>query len=110
MGGGLIHHEPSVHDTLLQDVQCLPEFQRCGWLGYFMRLDGFDEGIALEFSQTFSEGKATVKGLEFVVTKERIVDISGLPIDGENYPTSRDARSARAEFMVQGDPLINIDN
>lgn len=96
MGGGLIWNEPSVHDILLHDAQCLKKFQRCGWFDYFMKLDGFDEGIALKLTQTFSKGRAIVKALEVVATKERISEVSGLPADGEHYSASRDARSARA--------------
>lgn len=69
-----------------------------------MKLDGFDEGIALKFSEMFSEGRATVKGLEVVATEERIIEVTGLPSDGENYPTSRDAKLARAEFTKPNDP------
>lgn len=72
-----------MHDVLLQDAQCLAKFRNCRWSDYFLRLDVFDKNIALEFTHTFSEGKATVKGLEVVVTEERIIEVTRLPIDGK---------------------------
>lgn len=43
-----------------------------------------------------------------MATKERIVEVTGLPIDGEHYPIFRDSRSTRAEFIVHGDPPISV--
>lgn len=44
-----------------------------------------------------------------MATEERIVEVTGLLADGEYYPTSRDSKSARAEFIKYGDPPINVD-
>lgn len=68
----LFEHKQWEDNTLLQYAQCLAKFQKCGWIDYFLKLDGFNEGISLEFSKTFSEGKAIVKGLEVVAIEERI--------------------------------------
>jgi len=74
-----------------------------------LKLNGFDENVALEFAQTLSEGKAMVKGLEVLAIEEIIVEVIGLPVDGKNYPVTRDARSARAEFTEPGDPPLIVD-
>lgn len=44
-----------------------------------------------------------------MATKERIVEVSRLPVEGEHYPSFRDVRLARAEFIVHGDPPISVD-
>lgn len=49
MGSQLIRNEPTVHDVILQDALFLAEFKNCGWLDYFLKLDSFNEDIALEF-------------------------------------------------------------
>lgn len=108
IGGQLIRNEPIVHDVILQEDVCLEKFQNYGWLDY-LKLQSFIEDIATEFAQTFSNGKAMVKGLEVVVTEERIAEIIGLSIDGEPYPTSRDARTVRVKFIEPGDPPLVVD-
>lgn len=50
-----------------------------------------------------------MKGLEIVATTERIVEATGLLAEGEHYLVSRDARLARVEFTIHGNPPINID-
>lgn len=72
MGGGLIRNEPTVHDVLMQDAPCKAEFKNYVWLDYLLKINGFNEDFALEFSQTLSEGKTMVKGLEVIATEERI--------------------------------------
>jgi len=109
MGGGLIRNEPIVHDALLQDALSQVEFRNCGWMDYFLKLNGFNENIAFEFAQTLSDGKAMVRGSEVLATEERIAEVTGLPIHGEEYPVSKDARLARAEFTKPRDPPLTID-
>lgn len=44
-----------------------------------------------------------------IATEERIAEVMGLPANGEPYPTSRDARSARVEFTEPTDPPLVVD-
>lgn len=39
----------------------------------------------LEFSHNFCNQKAIVQGLDITVTMETIADVSGLPLEGEQY-------------------------
>lgn len=87
----------------------MAEFRNCRWLDYCLKLDSYDEDIAQEFAQTFSEGKIVVKGLEVIVTEERIVEVMGLLVDGEPYPTTKDLRSAKAEFIEPSDLPLVVD-
>lgn len=74
-----------------------------------MKLNGFNEDIALEFSQTLFEGKSMVKGMEVLATEEIIAEVTGFPSNGENYPASRDTKSARAEYTKPGNPPLSVD-
>lgn len=74
-----------------------------------MKLTEFNEEIVREFTSILSDGEAQVKGLRVVVTEEWIAEVTGLPTNGENYPESKDACSAREEFTRQGDPPLVID-
>lgn len=56
-----------------------------------------------------SKGKATVKGLEVIATEERIAEVIGFPVDGENYPASKDTKSTRSKFTEPNDPPLSID-
>lgn len=93
----------------MYDAPYLAEFRNCGWLDYFLKLDSYNEEIGHEFAQTFFEGKAVVKGLEVIVTKERIMEVTGLPASGEPYPTTKDARFSRAEFIEPNDPPLVVN-
>lgn len=109
MGGPPVHHEPIVHDVLLQDQDCEPKFRNSGWLDYFLKLTEFNKEVAREFTHTFFGGEDQVKGLRVVAIKEWIVEVTGLPTNGEKNPESKDAQSVRAKFMRQGDPPLVID-
>ena len=52
----------------------------------------------MEFMTTFDEGEALVWGLRVVATKERIVEVIGLPTIREYYSNEHDARYSRAHF------------
>jgi hypothetical protein len=60
-------------------------FNNYGWLNYFLSLDAYNEDAAREFSRTFSEDEASIWGLTVVATDQRIVEVTGLPTDGENF-------------------------
>ena len=52
--------EPVDHTVLLSDVEVVRRFNACGWLGYFLSLMAYDEEVAVEFTRTFDEGKASI--------------------------------------------------
>lgn len=109
MGGSLIRNEPTTHTIILQDQICEPKFRQYCWMDYFLKLNGFDNDIALEFSQTFSNGEAMVKGLKVNAIEEHIAEVSRLPMEGEKYPESEYARFAREKFSRPRDPPLNVD-
>jgi hypothetical protein len=59
-------------------------FQKCEWLGYFERLRGFDDEVAMEFSQNFQsirdqEFVTTIRGITIRVNEASISKVSSLP-------------------------------
>lgn len=104
MGGHLIRHEPIDHSILLQDVLHVPLFRQYGWLDYFLKLRAFNTDIAEEFTRTFHDEEAKVRGITVNASIDRIVEVTGLPQVGEPFPRGRDARSDRAEFTRPNDP------
>ena len=92
----------------LLDVEAIRKFNTCGWLGYFLSLNAFDEEVDTEFTRTFDEGEAFVWGLTVIAIEEHIVEVTGLPIIGEHYRNTHDVRSARAQFARPTDPQMDI--
>ena len=91
------------HTILLLDIEEVRRFNACGWLGYFLSLTIFDEEAVTKFTRTFNEGEAIVWGLTIVTIEEKIVEITRLPVVGEHYPNTDDARSAKAQFVTPTD-------
>ena len=108
MGGSSQRRESVKHTLLLSDVEAVRRFNACGWLGYFLSLMAYDEEAVIEFTKTFNEGKALVWGLKVVAIEECIIEVTWLPIVGENYPSSHDARSVRAQFTSPHDPQLDV--
>lgn len=98
MGGPPVHHEPTVHEILLQDQDCEPVFCNSGWLDYFLKMTEFNKEIARDFTHTFADGEAYVKRLIVVVIEEWIAEVTRFPTEGEKYPKSKDACSVRENF------------
>lgn len=57
---------------LLQDPLCESEQRRCGWIDYFLKVNGFNNDIFMEIPHTFLNGEAMVKGLKVISKKEWI--------------------------------------
>lgn len=96
------------HIVFLLDVEVIIRFNTCRWLGYFLSLTIFDEEAAAEFTRTFDEGEAFVWGLMMIAIEACISEVTGLPAIGEHYPSTHDARSARAQFTRPTDPQMDI--
>lgn len=108
MGGDPIHHEPTVHDVLLQDSLYEHYFRRHSWIVYFLKIRDYNEEIASKFMHSFNEGEAIVKGLRVIATKQWIAEVTGL-LGEELFPESKDARSAKAEFTLPIDGPLTVD-
>jgi len=59
--------------------------QESGFLPLLQKFYGFDKVVVLEFTRTFKGGQVTVGSLKFKVTKESIVQATGLPLTGEHW-------------------------
>ena len=54
MGGFVVRHEPAATDALRWNRKVLEIFEEVGWMEYFERLNGFHEGMVLQFSQNLA--------------------------------------------------------
>jgi hypothetical protein len=83
MGGQSVRHE--LEDTMgFQNNQKVWKvFENTSWNVYFDRLKGSNEEIATKFALNLREGISQVCGIEILVTEEAIVEVSGLPQNGQ---------------------------
>lgn len=57
----------------------------------------------------FSEGEASIKGLQVIAIEKRIDEVTGFPYDGELFPKAKDARSAREELTHPANGPLSMD-
>jgi hypothetical protein len=82
MGGPVIWHEPTMTALLELYPEVYQIFLQAGWLGYFQRLQGFDQQQVLQFARNLQEDHSIVQGVWIPVTEEDIAQVSGLPTNG----------------------------
>jgi hypothetical protein len=51
-------------------------------MGYFQRLQGFDQQEVLQFARNLQEDHSTIQGVRIPITEDDIAQVSGLPIIG----------------------------
>ena len=73
---------------------------------YYLSLKQFDQEIALQFHNTLRDGYATVKGICIEFTEEVVVEVTGLPTNGERWMEDMDVHAAKEQFLVHGDPRL----
>jgi hypothetical protein len=57
MGARFNRREPTKPSKIYDNPGIIDDFRRSQWLGYFERLRGFDDEIALEFALNFQDIK-----------------------------------------------------
>jgi hypothetical protein len=85
MGVGFKKREPIKPSRVYDNPKILEIFQKCNWLGYFERLRGYDDEVAMEFSLNFQniqekEYVATMRGLIIRINEASIKKVSSLPM------------------------------
>ena len=78
-----MRHEPEDTTRVQNNQEVWKIFENTGWNVYFDRLKGSNEEIAMEFTLNLREGSSRVHGIEIPVTEESIVEVSGLPQNGQ---------------------------
>jgi hypothetical protein len=63
MGGPIIRYEPATTTLLELYPEVYQIFQQTGWLGYFQRLQGFDQQQVLQFAQNLQQDHSIVQGV-----------------------------------------------
>jgi hypothetical protein len=82
MGGPVIRYKPTMTTLLELYPEVYQIFQQASWLGYFQRLQGFDQQQVLQFSHNLQEDHSIVQGVRIPVTEDDIAQVLGLPVTG----------------------------
>lgn len=85
---GIDHHEPSSQQVLentssFQASKAL--FAMHGWFQFFNHFNGYDDGVSLQFANSFDGNEAQIGDLTLVVSDLTISKATGLPMEGEKW-------------------------
>jgi hypothetical protein len=106
MGGPVIRHEPATTALLELYPEVYQIFLQAGWLGYFQRLQGFDQQQVLQFAQNLQEDHSIVQGVRIPVTEEDIAQVSGLPTNGIRWFSRKHIiLNAQQDFFLPGEQI-----
>lgn len=84
---------------LYPDIQ--KRFREAGWEQFFSRCASYHEGVARAFMEGFNGQQVTVVGISFPVIEELIVEVTGLPADGEREFKSHFLASIDVPFFLK---------
>jgi hypothetical protein len=82
MGGSIIRYEPATTALLEHYPEAYHFFLQAGWLGYFQRLQWYDQQQVLQFAQNLQEDHSIVQGVHILVIEEDIAEVLGLLTNG----------------------------
>lgn len=85
IGGDLQRYELVDHTILLNDAPTHEIFRRRGCLYYCLSLKGFNKEVSLQFMSTLKDEVAEVKGLKIEFIEDVVIEVIGLPQDGEPW-------------------------
>jgi hypothetical protein len=106
MGGPVIRYEPAMTTLLELYPEVYQIFQQAGWLGYFQRLQGFDQQQVLQFAQNLQQDHSIVQGVRIPVTEDDIAQVSGLPITGIHWFSRKHIiLNAQQDFLLPGEQV-----
>jgi hypothetical protein len=109
MGGGLNKLEPTETNLICGNPSMLQIFEQAGWMAFFSQLQGYNDAIALEFSQQFHSNTTTIQGLIMEVTQESISQAVGLLTTREHWFKNKvDGHGATKSFLRAGEKVVNI--
>jgi hypothetical protein len=106
MGGSVIRYEPTTIALLEHYPVAYQNFLQAGWLGYFQRLQWYDQQQVLQFAQNLQEDHSIVQGVQISVTEEDIVQVSGLPTNGIcMFSRKHIILNAQQDFLFPGEQI-----
>lgn len=84
MAIGFIRREPTIHSRLHDNLEVVTIFQKMGWMKFFDMINGYDDGIAIDFSRNYEETQeqefvTQVKGMQIVVNEEVVSQATRIP-------------------------------
>jgi hypothetical protein len=106
MGGPFIRYKPTTIALLELYPEAYQIFLQAGWLGYFQRLQGFDQQQVLQFARNLEEYHSIVQGVRILVTEEYIAQVSGLPTNGLHlFSRKHIILNAQQDFLLLGEQI-----
>ena len=106
MGGSVICYKPATISLLELYLEAYQIFLQAGWLGYFQRLQGFDQQQVLQFAQNLQEDHSIVQGVQISITEEDIAQVSGLPTNGIHmFIHKHIILNAQQDFLLPGEQI-----
>jgi hypothetical protein len=106
MGGPVIRYEPATTALLELYPEVYQIFLQAGWLGYFQRLQGFDQQQVLQFARNLQEDHSIVQGVRIPVTEDDIAQVSGLPVTGIRWFSRKHIiLNAQQDFLLPGEQI-----
>jgi hypothetical protein len=79
---------------------------QAGWLGYFQRLQGFDQQQDLQFARNLQEDYFIVKGVHIPVTEDDIAQVSSLPVTDIHWFSHKHIiLNAQQDFLLPGEQI-----
>lgn len=98
------HSEPENAYLVYKNKEVKSIFQKGGWLNYFNKMRRSDRGVAMEFSRSYTQSGAKVKGVRIQVDEVVIARISGFPQLGERwFEQWTPMKPLKEEFMEPGE-------
>eukprot|EP01018_Ginkgo_biloba_P037260 Gb_40876 [translate_table: standard] len=108
MGGDPVITEPVVL-SMEEEVRAILEDSRL--LPLFKKLSGHNEAITNQFMETWKNGKVTINGMHIDVSEGLIVEVTGLPNDGELVSRDKmDQVSQLTKFIKENETFCWLDS
>jgi hypothetical protein len=106
MGGPVIQYKSTTTSLLELYLEVYQIFLQAGWLGYFQRLQRFDQQQVLQFSRNLQEDHSIFQGVQIPVTKDDIAQVSGLPTNGIHWFSRKHIiLNAQQDFLLIGEQI-----
>ena len=74
---------PMIQNWAESFPNCAEMFQRAGWFDLFQRINGYNLEVSYWFAQGFDKDTVSFDTLKFELTRELIIEATGIAGDGE---------------------------
>ena len=77
--------EPAKFNPTDIHENCMEIFEKKQWVTFFEKFDGHNDNVSLVFAESFDGERATLGDLNFILSKDILAQIIGLPQQGERF-------------------------